>query len=88
MNVNEGPCVTTSLLDAGQRIDEAQTEEEGHQTDLGQLIGMKVCKKAGLKQLLISFNIGTALVRAFENDFKLMFQTEKVLTELIKQQQQ
>ena len=59
-------------------------EENSLVSDLAKLLAEKICKKAGLTQLFFSLNIDFGTARSYSQDFNLMMNTEKRVTDLIK----
>ena len=59
-------------------------EENSLVSDLAKLLAEKICKKTGLTQLFFSLNIDFSTAKNYSQDFNLMMNTEKRVTDLIK----
>lgn len=80
--------ISTSVL-----IDQASEEAKGDQevaqeeqtetSDLAKMLGTKVCRKTGLKQLFFSLNIDMGTTQEFSKNFRLMAATEQKISALV-----
>ena len=88
MHMNQTSTATVLVDDHGaqpQVQTEMMDEEESSMaSDLAKVIGQKVCKKAGLKQLFFSLNIEQGTAKQYQSNINLMMNTEKRVTELLK----
>ena len=83
MTGTEKECTATIVFDdptgsgTGTMQEELASEESGITADMTKAIGIKVCFKASLTQLYLSFNVSLSLTRLLEHDYKMKLMLEK-----------
>ena len=78
--------LSSSVLidDHGEEFDqEARGDEQTEISDLAKMLGEKICRKAGLKQLFFSFSVDCVTAQAFLQSVKLMMTAEKRIVDLV-----
>lgn len=77
----------TSTVLFHESIEEGKREQEGvaqddqaETSDLAKLLGAKICRKTGLKQLFFSFSVDRTTTQEFMKNFRMMMATEQKIT--------
>ena len=83
VNTNSSVLVDQDAQEMPQ-AEEATVEDQNQTTDLAKLLGSQICRKAGLRQLFLSFSVDQGTTEEFSKNFRMMAETEQRLTGLLK----